>query len=185
MDFIELASRFLLFLISAIILYFFSNRNDNVTINPFIIIVGFCTFSLSYLFTRIDLGLGVGFGLFAIFSILRFRAQTFSLKAIVFLFAIITLSILDMLYPMDKVGYLLFFQSIIIGFYIVASILVDNSPRKHFQSTTIIIPFHEEIVLKDDKIKEIIASKIALEHFEYNIVSINTISKEVHIKVNY
>lgn len=185
MEITELIGRFFLLLLSAVILYFFSNRNDNATINPLIIIVGFCTFSLSYLFTRIDLSIGAGFGLFAIFSVLRFRSQTFSLNAIVFLFTIITLSILDMMYPLEKIEFLLFFQAIILGFYIISSFLVNKSKRKHFQSTVIIIPFIDELILKDDKIKEIVESKIDLTDFEYNIVSINTITKEVHIKVNY
>lgn len=185
MEITELLGRFFLFLISAGILYFFSNRNDKETINPFIIIVGLCTFSLSYLFTRIDLGLGVGFGLFAIFSILRFRAQTFSLNAIVFLFAIITLSILDMLYPFEKIGFLLFFQSIIVGFYILSSYFVNKNKRKHFQSTSVILPLNGELIIKDDEIRKLIATKIAIEDFDYNIVSINTITKEIHVKVNY
>ena len=185
MEITELFGRFSLFLVSASILYFFSNRNDKETINPFIIIVGLCTFSLSYLFTRIELGIGVGFGFFAVFSILRFRAQTFSLNAIVFLFAIITLSILDMMYPIEKIGFLLFFQFVIVGFYILSSYFVNKNKRKHFQSTSVILPLDSELIVKDDEIRKLIASKIAIDSFEYNIVTINTITKEVHVKVNY
>jgi len=75
MDFFELFARFLLLAFSILFLYYFSNRKNKDTINPLIIVVGFCTFSLCYLFTKVELGIGICFGLFAIFSILRFWAN--------------------------------------------------------------------------------------------------------------
>lgn len=90
-----------------------------------------------------------------------------------------------MLYPLEKIGYLLFFQFVIVGFYILSSYFVNKNKRKHFQSTSVILPLNGELIIKDDEIRKLIATKIAIEHFEYNIVSINTITKEVHVKVNY
>ena len=126
MNLAELFARFMLLTFSVLFLYFFSNRKNKETINPLIIVVGFCTFSLCYLFTKVEIGIGIGFGLFAIFSILRFRAQTFSLNAIIFLFATITLSILDIMYPYEKYEVLLFFQMSIVLFYILGSLMLVN-----------------------------------------------------------
>ena len=181
----ELIGRFLLLFISVLILYFFSNRKDNETINPLIIIVGLCTFSLCYLFTRIEIGVGIGFGLFAIFSILRFRAQTFTINAIVFLFATITLSILDIMYPFEKLEVLLFFQIIILGFYIIASLVVNKKASRFLNSVEIKIGFETKISLNYDFLRKSIKEKITIENFEFKVISINTITREAEIKVYY
>ena len=185
MDLQELIGRFSLLFISVLILYFFSNRKDNETINPLIVIVGLCTFSLCYLFTRIEIGVGIGFGLFAIFSILRFRAQTFTINAIVFLFATITLSILDIMYPFEKLEVLLFFQIIIIGFYIIASLIINKKASRFLNSVEIKIGFETKISLDNDLIRKSITEKITIEKFEFKIISINTITREAEIKVYY
>jgi Domain of unknown function (DUF4956) len=185
MDFYELIGRFLLLTVSIIILYFFSNRQDNQTINPLIVIVGLCTFSLCYLFTRIDIGIGVGFGLFAIFSILRFRAQTFTINAIVFLFATITLSILDIMYPLEKYGILIFFQIIIIGFYIIASHLVINKTSKYLNTVDVKLNYDANFKLNDNDIRKNIEEKINISQFEFKIIAIDTLDNTIAIKVYY
>ena len=181
----ELGGRFLILLISILILYFFSNRKDNQTINPLIVIVGFCTFSLCYLFTRIEIGVGIGFGLFAIFSILRFRAQTFTINAIIFLFATITLSILDIMYPFDKLEILLFFQSIIIGTYIIASLIVNKKNTKFSNAIDVKLSYQSQLNLESNFIKSQIQEKINLENFDFKITNVNTITNEIEIKLYY
>ncbi len=181
----ELCGRFLILLISILILYFFSNRKDNQTINPLIVIVGFCTFSLCYLFTRIEIGVGVGFGLFAIFSILRFRAQTFTINAIIFLFATITLSILDVMYPFDKLEILLFFQSIIIGSYIVASLIINKKASKFLNSVDLKLNYQSQLNLDNNFIKSQIQEKTNLENFDFKVTNVNTINNEIEVKVFY
>ena len=181
----ELAGRFLILLVSILILYFFSNRKDNQTINPLIVIVGFCTFSLCYLFTRIEIGVGIGFGLFAIFSILRFRAQTFTINAIIFLFATITLSILDIMYPFDKLEILLFFQTIIIGSYISASLIVNKKTTRFINSIDLKLNYESTLNLDSNFIKTQIQEKISIENFDFKITNVNTITNEIEIKVFY
>jgi hypothetical protein len=181
----ELLGRFFLLLISISILFFFSNRKDNQTINPLIVVVGLCTFSLCYLFTRVEIGIGIGFGLFAIFSILRFRAQTFSLNAIVFLFAIITLSILDIMYPYEKLELLLFFQLIIIGVYSLATHNLNKKIKLFSNSVDLKLPFNEHFSIEEENVKKLISEKLNLESFTYKIVNINTITNEIDIKIYY
>jgi hypothetical protein len=185
MNLYELIGRFLFLSISISILYFFSNRKDNKTINPLIVIVGLCTFSLCYLFTKTEISVGIGFGLFAIFSILRFRAQIFTINAIIFLFATITLSILDILHPLENCGVLLFFQSIIIFSYIIASHIVNTKTTKYYNNVEIKVAYDDVIKLDDLTIRELIATKIDMEKFEYKIEDINTITKEVKVKIFY
>ncbi|MEO8533603.1 MAG: DUF4956 domain-containing protein [Flavobacterium sp.] len=185
MDLNELSGRFLLLFFSILILYFFSNRKDNETINPLMVIVGLCTFSLCYLFTKIEIGVGIGFGLFAIFSILRFRTQSFTVNAIIFLFATITLSILDIMYPYEKIEILLFFQLIIIGFYIIASVIVNKKASKFLNMIQLKIILENGFVLDNQSIRKSIYAKINIENFDFKIVSIDTVSNEIDLLVYY
>lgn len=149
------------------------------------VIVGLCTFSLCYLFTKIEIGVGIGFGLFAIFSILRFRTQSFTVNAIIFLFATITLSILDIMYPYEKIEVLLFFQLIIIGFYIVASILVSKKISKYLNVVDVKIPLEGDFSLNHQNIRKSIQQKINKEDFDFKIILINTVSNEIDLLVYY
>lgn len=185
MDLNELTGRFLLLFFSILILYFFSNRKDNETINPLMVIVGLCTFSLCYLFTKIEIGVGIGFGLFAIFSILRFRTQSFTVNAIIFLFATITLSILDIMYPYEKIEVLLFFQLTIIGFYIIASVLVNKKASKFLNTVELKIVLENSFVLVPENIRKSIQDKIKIDDFDFKIVRINSISNEIDLLVFY
>ncbi|KIC03581.1 hypothetical protein OA88_02170 [Flavobacterium sp. JRM] len=185
MDLQELFGRFVLLFFSILILYFFSNRKDNETINPLMVIVGLCTFSLCYLFTRIEIGVGIGFGLFAIFSILRFRTQTFTVNAIIFLFATITLSILDIMYPFEKIEVLLFFQLIIIGFYIIASVLVNKKTSKYLNTVDVKVSLGDDFSLNNQNIRQLIQTQINIENFDFKIITINTVTKEIDVTVLY
>lgn len=185
MDLNELSGRFLLLFFSILILYFFSNRKDNENINPLMVIVGLCTFSLCYLFTKIEIGVGIGFGLFAIFSILRFRTQSFTVNAIIFLFATITLSILDIMYPYEKIEVLLFFQIIIIGFYIIASVIVNKKASKYLNIVDVKIALESNFSLDNQTIRKSVQQKMNIDDFDFKIVNINTISNEIDLQVFY
>ncbi|MBE8723771.1 DUF4956 domain-containing protein [Flavobacterium hungaricum] len=185
MDLNELIGRFLLLFFSILVLYFFSNRKDNETINPLMVIVGLCTFSLCYLFTKIEIGVGIGFGLFAIFSILRFRTQSFTVNAIIFLFATITLSILDIMYPFEKIEIVLFFQFIIIGFYIAASIIVNKKASKYLNTIDVKIPIEGNFTLSQEFIRKSIQQKLNIQDFDFKIILINTSSNEIDLQVFY
>ncbi len=149
------------------------------------VIVGLCTFSLCYLFTKIEIGVGIGFGLFAIFSILRFRTQSFTVNAIIFLFATITLSILDIMYPFEKIEILLFFQIIIIGFYVAASIIVNKKASKYLNTIDLKIPLENGFSLDNKKIRKVVEEKINITDFEFKIVLVNGVSNEIDLQVFY
>lgn len=185
MNLSELFCRFLLLFLSILILYFFSNRKQPNSINPLIVVVGLCTFSLCYLFTKIEVGVGIGFGLFAIFSVLRFRTQSFSSVEIVFLFATITLSILDILYPIDKLEILFFFQFLVVSAYIGATIVVGVKLPKFKNSVSIKIAIQNGFMDDTNKIKNLIENTTGLKVFDYKIVKINAILNEADIELLY
>lgn len=52
-------------------------------------------FFVSYLMVGIDLGIGFAFGLFALFTIIRYRTVTLPVKEMTYLFAIVTVAIVN------------------------------------------------------------------------------------------
>ena len=185
MNLLELGGRFTMLTVSILILYFFSNKKHKQTINPFIVIVGLCTFSLCFLFTKIEIGVGIGFGLFAIFSILRFRTQAFTIIEIIFLFVTITLSILDALLPAEKIEILFFFQLIILCSYAMASLVLDSKSSNFKKSFSIKIPF-ENVPLDDEtSIKNHLSEIVKLQNFDFKILKVNTILNELEIEIYF
>ena len=79
-----------------------------LTFNPLI-------FFVCHLFNRVDLSTGFAFGLFAVFSILRYRTADIQIKEMTYLFATIALAVINAL-ATKKVSYaeLLFTNSFII-----------------------------------------------------------------------
>ena len=69
------------------------NRNYAIAM----IIGGALVYVLILLMVQVEIGLGVGFGIFAIFSLLRFRTVTISLRDMAYLFAAIALSLVNAL----------------------------------------------------------------------------------------
>ncbi len=61
------------------------------------IVGGMLVYVVIQLLIKAEIGLGVGFGIFAIFSLLRFRTVAISLRDMTYLFATITLSLVNAL----------------------------------------------------------------------------------------
>ena len=101
----ELAIRFFLnLLVCWILVHFFyypkSHRKDYV--------FTFLTFSsamllLLYAMGRVDVGVGLTLGLFAIFGVIRYRTETVPIREMTYLFIIIALSAVNGLTPLFKV----------------------------------------------------------------------------------
>lgn len=140
---------------------------------------------MCFVFTRGDYGVGIGFGLFAVFSILRFRTETFSIQTIVFLFASITLSLLDALLPIENLEILLAINIAITLVYLYLNYLEKKSPvTTQKNSLELIIPL-EFLDMNEDERKQHLTQKIKLKKFSYNIKMINLIENNIILKITY
>jgi len=61
---------------------------------------GFSVFFVTYLLKDIDMSMGFAFGLFAIFSVLRYRTETLGAKDMTYLFTTIALSLIASVAPL-------------------------------------------------------------------------------------
>jgi hypothetical protein len=89
------------------------------------------------------------------------------------------------MYPYEKIEVLLFFQIIIIGFYIFASILVNKKASKYLNIVDIKIPLEANFSLEDSRIRASIQQKINVEDFDFKIILINTVANEIDLQVFY
>lgn len=89
------------------------------------------------------------------------------------------------MYPYEKIEVLFFFQLIIIGFYIAASILVSKKISKYLNVIDVKIPLEGDFSLNNQNIRKSIQQKINIEDFDFKIVLINTVSNEIDLLVYY
>lgn len=94
---IDLVARFILNSISVIALikfiYFFIHKKSNYlfTFFSFNLII----FVISFLFNRVEMSMGAAFGLFAVFSMLRYRTESLDITEMTYLFLSIAFGLLN------------------------------------------------------------------------------------------
>jgi hypothetical protein len=94
---VSLATRFAIDLavVGAIVhlIYFRAKPDGDFAFTFYVLNV--LVFFVSYLMVGIDLGIGFAFGLFALFTIIRYRTVTLPVKEMTYLFAIVTVAIVN------------------------------------------------------------------------------------------
>ncbi len=82
-------------IISLLIAALYWRRKPNRNYALAMIVGGALVYAVIRLLVQFEIGLGVGFGIFAVFSLLRFRTVAISLRDMTYLFATITLSLVN------------------------------------------------------------------------------------------
>ncbi len=141
---------FLFILIRA--LYFRYSKKENFLFTFFLI--GIIVFFICSMMKTIDIGIGMGFGLFAIFSILRFRTRNFSIKDMAYIFTTIGMSVVNSLsmpkYPV--IGVIGINIIIILAVYILEEYLKRNEFSKYsifYDNIELLKPGCRNKLLKD------------------------------------
>ena len=148
--------RFALNLISLLILirilYFKYSKKEKFMFTFFLI--GIIVFFICALLKDIGMGLGLGFGLFAIFSILRFRTRNFSVKDMAYIFTTIGISVINSM-SMQEVpifGYLIINVIVIVAVFILEEHLRKNSFSKYsvsYDNLDLLKPGSNHKLIKD------------------------------------
>ena len=117
---IDLVSRFILNSLSVIALikfiYFFIHKKSNYlfTFFSFNLII----FVISFLFNRVEMSMGAAFGLFAVFSMLRYRTESLDITEMTYLFLSIAFGLLNAMIMANWYEILLI-DILILGFVIL------------------------------------------------------------------
>ncbi|MNS39678.1 hypothetical protein D3C72_719680 [compost metagenome] len=182
----EIIERFALLLISIGIIYFFTNRNRTVKLHPMVNLLSICTFFMCYVFTRIEVSVGIGFGLFAIFSILRFRTDSFSIQTTIFIFVSITLSMLDILLPLDRIIFLAAINMVIVLAFVGLNYFEKKDESFNDKKYADIIVETEAFLALDEEAKRaFVRDKTHFPYFTYHIKTIDLKENKVVVRVSY
>jgi hypothetical protein len=133
-------------------IYFRYTKKEKFLFTFFLISI--VVFFVSSIMRRVNIGLGLAFGLFAIFGILRFRTRNFSMKDMSYLFATIGISVINSLGMMVlQLTCILAINGIIlIAVFVLEKILCINTFMKHsivYDKLELLKPENQNKLYKD------------------------------------
>lgn len=128
-------------------------------------------FILTYLLNKVDLSMGAAFGLFAVFSLLRYRTENISAKDMTYLFTVIAIGLIT---SVNKGTY---FETIIINLIIIlfayfldGNILVKNEKSQliHYEKIELIQPAKETELIADLKARTgLDVHKVSINYIDF------------------
>jgi len=137
------------------------------------------------LFTSIELSIGTGFGLFALFSILRYRTETVPIREMTYLFVMAALPILNsVLWGLAQYG-----QVLIVDILVIMTLWILDREwgfnRSQFQMDVI----YEKIdLIKKEKKEEMLADlreRTGLLVQDFEVLNINFLRDSADIRITY
>ena len=126
-------------------------------------------FMITYLLNKVDMSTGAAFGLFAVFSLLRYRTENISAKDMTYLFTVIAMGLIS---AVNKGTY---FETCLINVIIAtAAFLLDGNTLVKNEKSQIVI--YEKIdLIHPQKETELITDLKTRTGLDIHKVSINTI----------
>ncbi len=149
----------------------------------------FYTFSvlmvfISALLRDIELSVGVGFGLFAIFSLLRYRTEIIPLKQMTYIFVFITIPFMNTLYLSSNFTLLVIVLNVLV---ILGISIAEITANSNGYSTKRIL-YNELDLLKPEKSDELIADlnqKTGLDIQQVEFDEINLVRQTARLTIFY
>jgi Domain of unknown function (DUF4956) len=164
------------------VIYFRYSRNE---MSLFIFFsMGIMIFFLGTMMHVVYFEIGMAFGLFAIFHILRFRTKTFPVKDMSYMFTTIGLSLINSLklikFPL--LGLLIFNALIVLSVYLLELFLLK------YKTESCYLIYDNLELLKSDKKQKILndlSSISGKEILRFKILSMNSRSKVARLEIFY
>lgn len=185
-DFFEILVRFsfntLMLVIIVRYLYYTSTKRKDYLFTYFMF--GTIVFFLCILMANVKLQLGFAFGLFAMFSLLRYRTDPIPIKEMTYLFIVIGISVMNSL-SSKKVSYfeLILTNAAIVGItYGLEKVWLkrhESTMRVIYEKIELIKPENHELLLKD------LRERTGLDIHRYRITRINFLRDIARIDVFY
>ena len=162
---------------------YYSTRKDKDYLFTFFIF-NILVFFVCHLLSSIKLSIGFAFGLFALFSILRYRTTTLPVKEMTYLFAVITIAVINAL-STKKVSYmeLVFTNMFIVGLiYFLEKLWLTKQMGVHsitYEKIENIKPQNKTILIQD------LSERTGLKINNIEITRINFLNDTARIKIFY
>jgi hypothetical protein len=166
-------------LIIIILIYYPNNRRYD-SIFTFIMF-NLMIFMLTFVLNKIKLSMGAAFGLFAVFSMLRYRTEGISMKDMTYLFIFVGLGLISAI----RLEY--YELGIISGLVIVFTFLLDNKWLIKHESSKMVFYDNIELVKQGnkDKLLEDLRTRTGLKISRYDITRIDFLKDMARIRVYY
>lgn len=116
----------------------------------------FIIFLVSYLLNKVEMSMGAAFGLFAVFSMLRYRTESISLKDMTYLFLVIAIGLLSAI-SKGQGGEQLLFNGVILTFtFLLESPLLmkkESAQQVYYERIELISPQCRQELLDDLRVR--------------------------------
>ena len=141
-------------------------------------------FFLCYLMTHVDLSLGFAFGLFALFSIMRYRTMTIDIREMTYLFVVVSLGVLNSVTgagtPVAEL--------ILINIAILATVLISEFVFIRRAVRTITLRYeHIDLVKKSNfpKLKNDLENRLGARIINIEIILLNYLTDSAELEVTF
>lgn len=144
-----------LFIVIRLIYFRFTKKGDFLFS---FFMMGIIIFLICALLRTVDIQLGMALGLFAIFSILRFRTVNYSVKDMTYIFTVIGISVINSQanIPPPVIGAVVINSSILLAAYILEVFLLKNN------RSSVVIQFNKMELIKPSNRAELIRELSAI-----------------------
>ncbi|MDD1697514.1 MAG: DUF4956 domain-containing protein [Methanoregula sp.] len=137
------------------------------------------------LFTSIELSIGTGFGLFALFSILRYRTETVPIREMTYLFVMAALPILNsVLWGTSQYG-----KVLIVDLLVIMTIwILDREWGFNRSQSQMDITYEKIDLVKKEKKEEMLADlreRTGLLVHDFEVLNINFLRDSADIRITY
>jgi hypothetical protein len=145
-------------------------------------------FFFAYILGNLDINMAFGFGLFAVFAILRYRTDPIPIKEMTYLFIVITIGVINALSANQVVFTELLFAnlSIVLLTFLLERHWVNNLPDNGLSIKTIV--YNDMEMIKPENHQALIndiAQKTGLSVVSIKVGRINFIENYANIKLYY
>ena len=145
-------------------------------------------FFFAYILGNLDINMAFGFGLFAVFAILRYRTDPIPIKEMTYLFIVITIGVINALSANQVVFTELLFAnfSIVLLTFLLERHWVNNLPDDGLSTKTIV--YNDMEMIKPENHQALIndlAQKTGLSVISIKVGRINFIENHANIKLYY
>lgn len=169
--------------VSLLVFWVYSNYSKNKVYIFTFFLSNLIVFFVSSLLNNLTLSVGFSFGIFAIFSILRFRTMSIPIKEMTYLFLSISIAIINSLFnPTISIIEILFANiSMILFTYVIERFLIKN------ESSKIVIYDNIELVKEQNHqlLIEDLRQRTGLNIIRLEIGAINFIRDSSEIKIYF
>ena len=145
-------------------------------------------FFFAYILGSLDINMAFGFGLFAVFAILRYRTDPIPIKEMTYLFIVITIGVINALSGNQVVFIELLFANVTIVLltFLLERHWVNNLPDNGLSSKTVV--YNNIEMIKPENHQALIdelAQKTGLSIVSCKIGRLNFVENQVNVKLYY